>query len=168
MRRKTVVALAAVLLGLVAAVMPAGASTATASSTAVSIRNAASEDCLRQLYGRTNQPTTTVWAVDACTYAGEQLWRFEFVGGDTYRVVNNRTGWCLSAPNGPGSEVFAEYCVSPLPDKQKWTPVWTAYGDNVLISVLSGECMSQEPDLTLWVRYFYADGYTPGIHWVWS
>ncbi|WP_143175158.1 RICIN domain-containing protein [Cryptosporangium aurantiacum] len=103
----------------------------------------ASRACLEQ-YFNGNQATTQVMVAPPCTYSNAR-WRFEGVGGNTYRVVNNRWDdsglWCLSAPNGVDSFVFAELCVSPLPDKQKWTPI-RARDANQLVNELSRQCLT--------------------------
>jgi hypothetical protein len=39
-------------------------------------------------------------------------------------VTNKRSNftWCLSAPNGNDTQVFAEICAPGVPQKQRWRP----------------------------------------------
>lgn len=106
---------------------------AAAAAPALFIRSELNNYCLDQHYNDQGQPTTTVFAYfGPCHYAGNQQWEFVPMGGNSYRVVNSRSGWCLSAPNGHSSRVFAEYCVNAF--KQIWTPVLTSFGTNQLIN----------------------------------
>lgn len=93
--------------------------------------------------------------LDACHSVvnppGNEQWIFELVDGhDIYRVINNRRApdghkWCLSAPNGAFSRVYAEWCLNPaLPvaAKQKWQPLAYSPGFNHLRSLNgSGHCL---------------------------
>lgn len=143
------------LILMVVATLMSLLGTATADTNAVprpaavaaplTIQNIGTADCLDQHYNASNQPTTTVYVwPNPCHFVGNQQWTFQFVGGgNNYRVINARSGWCLSAPNGAGSRVFTEVCVSPLPNKQKWTAVLNSFGSNLLINALSGQCLRQ-------------------------
>lgn len=73
-------------------------------------------------------PTTTVWLIP-CHYQLNQLWYLEDLGGNTFRVRNWGTDWCLSAPENSGSKVFMEVCVSGV-RKQIWasSPTVPPYG----------------------------------------
>lgn len=135
-------AVAALLVTAATLLSPAAPAMAAAP---VTIQNIGTADCLDQHYNAGNQPTTTVFVwPDPCHFVGNQQWTFQFVGGvNDYRVINARSGWCLSAPNGAGSRVFTEFCVSPLPNKQRWTPVLNSFGSNLLVNALSGQCLRQ-------------------------
>jgi len=123
---------------------PASAAESAMAAAPVTIQNIGTADCLDQHYDASSQPTTTVYVwPDPCHFVGNQQWTFEFVGGGNYRVINARSGWCLSAPNGAGSRVYTEFCVSPLPSKQKWAPVLNSFGSNLLVNALSGQCLRQ-------------------------
>jgi ricin-type beta-trefoil lectin protein len=112
----------------------------------VTIQNIGTADCLDQHYDAAGQPTTTVYVwPDPCHFVGNQQWTFDFIGGsgNSYRLINARSGWCLSAPNGAGSRVFTEFCAASVPAKQKWTPVLNSFGSNLLVNALSGQCLRQ-------------------------
>jgi hypothetical protein len=139
----TMIRAAGVALLVAAALLMSPAAPAGADAGAT-IQNAITGDCLDQHYNASNQPTITVYAwPDPCHFVGNQQWNWVNVGGNSYRAVNVRSGWCLSAPNGAGSRVHTEYCVTPLPNKQKWTPYLTPYGTNILVNALSGQCLRQ-------------------------
>lgn len=106
--------------------------------------------CLDQHYAG-SMPTTTMYAWAPChsggnNSPGNQLWSFEHLGGNVFRIMNKRAGytWCLSAPNGNNSEVFAEYCVtSPqIPNKQRWYAADVGGWNILQARSTSGECMS--------------------------
>jgi hypothetical protein len=127
----------------VAAVTGAGiAAPASAAAAPLFMQNAATGSCIVQT------GTTTDIKATNCT----DLWTFVPVSGG-YTVVNYRTGWCLSAPNGYGSRIYAEYCVTnPVPKKQKWTPSITGHGYNLLVSAVSSApvCLRQGVSTAVW------------------
>lgn len=120
--------------------------------------------CLAQVfYGST--PTTEVGGYYLC----DQQWRLEPMGGNTYRIVNASSGWCLSGPNGKGSRVFAEICVSAF--KQLWTPTATGAG-NLLVNEAWKSCLHTVVNTDpyqldeLWLSKCYGDDLTQ--RWYWS
>lgn len=150
--RLLAVVVLAVTGGTLAAPQPAGAAAPPMFvwSTVVGEWGAATTYCLDQHY-QGNTPTTTVYSWTPChsggaSSPGNQLWRFEHLGGNVFRIMNRRGNytWCLSAPNGAWSLVYAEYCVtSPqIPAKQKWRPVDVG-GINIVHNLgTGGQCMT--------------------------
>ncbi|GIF04829.1 RICIN domain-containing protein [Actinoplanes siamensis] len=113
------------------------------------IQNIATADCLDQHFDPNAAPTTTVYSwPNPCHYLGNQQWRFVSVGGNDYKVVNQRSEWCLSQPAWNG-RVYAEICVSPTPAKQKWGPSPVEPGANFLVNRNTSQCLQQEgnPDV---------------------
>jgi hypothetical protein len=129
------IVLAAVVLIVAGDLVVASPASAAAGLT---IRHAVTYDCLDQHFDDAGNATIMVYAwPDPCHSAGNQQWTFRNVRGNTYKVVNSRwdpafrTNWCLSAPNGGFSRVYAELCVNE--EKQLWTPVLRG-GQNVLMN----------------------------------
>jgi hypothetical protein len=111
--------------------------------------------CLDQHFNAAGSATTLVRNWD-CSGVYNQQWRFEWVRGpNAYRIVNHRWDsaglWCLSAPNGNNSDVFAEYCVNPVPLKQTWTPGLRSSGNNQVRNELSYQCLEWNYDYPTWV-----------------
>ena len=141
------------------------------------------EFCLDQHYDQFGNPTTTVFAWRPCHPGGQQspgnqLWRFEDLGNGTFKLTNKRGGytWCLSAPNGNDSKVFAEYCVGGAnpPPKQRWQQRHVQLEDrrvNLLHSrSTNNQCMSSY-NLGPNGGSIEMAPCNPGVfnqHWVWS
>ena len=143
----------AAVVMMAAAVLMSPAVPAGAAADTVTIRNIETGDCLDQHYNANNAPTTTVYSwPDPCHDFGNQEWFFFRVDGNASLVVNERSGWCLSAPNGAGSRVYAEVCVaSPIPNKQIWTATLTSFGSRILVNRLTGQCLRQGPGADVYV-----------------
>ena len=104
------------------------------------IRNSWSGNCLDHHFNAAGQPTTSVYAWPTCHGQTNQQWIFQPYGPNTFKVVNVRSGWCLSAPENSGSKVFAEVCVNAA--KQVWGTSVSVFGDNVLAVQRAGaSCM---------------------------
>ncbi|BCB74770.1 hypothetical protein GCM10022251_78990 [Phytohabitans flavus] len=130
-----------ILAGSLVTASPAAAANATF------IWNGWTDDCLDQHYDTYNLPTTLVRAWrDPCHSAGNQTWYVEHHSGIWETVVNARSGWCLSAPNGNDSVVFAEYCNGQ--PKQLWTLTSLGAGLYRLQNGLSAQCLAQEGTTT--------------------
>jgi hypothetical protein len=124
------------VLAMMVVLMPAGAAPAAAGPPSAAPPAAVAADafmvwspwnsqiCLDQHLaadssGQPTVPTTTVWLYTCDSSKGNQYWYKEFLGGNTFKVRNWLTGWCLSAPENSGSKVFTEVCVSGV-RKQVW------------------------------------------------
>ncbi|MBL7253895.1 RICIN domain-containing protein [Paractinoplanes lichenicola] len=143
-------AVAAILLMAAVVLLSPATPAAAAAPAAVFVWNGASGDCLDQHYNG-NQPTTTASAWYECHYFGNQQWTFVTVDTNAYWLVNARSGWCLSAPNGAGSQVYAEVCSRPIPNKQIWVPSSAPDGGHIMINRLSGQCLVEAPDYKVFV-----------------
>lgn len=133
---------AALVLVSAGAVVSFGSPASAAS--AYFIRSELNNYCLDQHYNDAGQPTVTIFAwYGPCHQYGNQQWEFVHLGNNIFRIKNSRSGWCLSAPNGQGSQVFAEYC-NDMP-KQKWEASLNATGTNRLRNQLSQYCMEVIP-----------------------
>lgn len=133
------------VLAMVVVLMSAGAAPAAAAPPSAAPQAAASSFmvwspwdrriCLDQHLaadedGLPTVPTTTVWLYACDSSKGNQYWYKESLGGNTFKLRNWRTGWCLSAPENSGSKVFTEVCAGGV-RKQIWGssvtvhPYWT-------------------------------------------
>jgi hypothetical protein len=161
----------AILLAIAGGVL--AASPASAASY-VTIRHASTYYCLDQTFN-TGGPTVDVsYRPSPCASKGSLRWRFEHLatGDNWYRIINS-SGWCLSAPNGRGSRVFAELCVPSIPPKQIWRPYANGInGMNRLMSVGSGDCLDRSavfdtlvtPEVHTCTRAYVSD---PGQDFIW-
>lgn len=137
--------------------------------------------CLDQHYDAAGNATTTVFAWTPChsvvNSPGNEQWIFELVDGhDIYRVINKRRApdghkWCLSAPNGEFSRVYAEWCLDPalsLAAKQKWQPLAYNTQFNHLRSLNgSGQCLENRlrDDRLAFIHICDGESYE---EWSWS
>lgn len=144
-KRRLVVVLATVgaLLGMSAG--NATAAPAKAAAAPLFITSVYYGDCLDQHYDQFGRPTTTVYAWPGpCHTYGNQQWSFQHLGGDSYRIVNHRSGWCLSLPNGMRTRVYAESCTPSLVNKQVWIVIPRDSGSNRLVNLGANACLFQE------------------------
>ncbi|MFC4071966.1 hypothetical protein [Actinoplanes subglobosus] len=128
--------------------------------------------CLDQHFDSAGAATTLVRSWENCSGVYNQQWRFEWVQGpNAYRIVNHRWDaaglWCLSAPNGNSSNVYAELCVNPVPLKQTWTPGARSSGSNQLRNELSYQCLEWDPNYVTWVYVRTCDWSNTRQDWFW-
>jgi len=143
----------------------------SAASASVTVRNSYNYYCLDQLHDTAGQPTTTVRMIADCRGEIGRQWTFQ-QSGATFKVVNSRSGWCLSAPENSGSKVFAEVCV-PGVAKQLWGVTLTSYGHNLLAVQTPGRgCLYLRTATDLAVtpnsQPEFCDGYQSWFNWHWS
>ena len=134
-------------LAVVTVLAPAGSIVAVSPASAasyVTIKHASSYACLDQTFN-TRGPTVDVsYRPSTCYSKGSLRWRFEYIGGNNWHRIINSSGWCLSAPNGAGSRVFAESCDSAGPPKKIWRPYLNGInGLNRLENVGAGNCLER-------------------------
>jgi hypothetical protein len=142
--RRAVGAVAALLLAVVAGLVVT-APAAAAVPDPLFIQNAWTARCLDQHYAP--GPTTTVYSYP-CHYQdnppGNQQWGLVRVPNSNYfRIINHRSGWCLSEPNAHFTRIYAESCQSWLPPKQLWLQEATPDEFGLLINAFTGRCMQE-------------------------
>lgn len=162
------------LIRLVAVIILASAGTLVSvtspavAAPALFIRNSFAHHCLDQHYSASGVPTIQVYAVPGpCHWAGNQQWRMEPLGANTFTLANSRNDdWCLSAPNGATRQVFAELCTGA--PKQVWGASTTVLGFNLIVSQLWGTCMYNDPFTSTDVWLAFCQGDNHRHNWYWS
>jgi hypothetical protein len=153
--KRCVSLLAAILVGIILTPVAASAGlVVTASSAAavpdpVFVQNHWTGRCLDQHYAP--GATTTVFSYPTCrdpNPPNNQRWGVIPVPNTPFfRIINHRSGWCLSEPNPEAhlNLIYAEVCGPyPYPNKQLWHPGPSSTLNRVTFTnTFTGRCMAE-------------------------